>query len=94
MATRYVIRSMTTTNFDGRAGSIRPYHIYLLPREKRFGAYWSTVGAMTFDSPQEAEAEAARSLPDSDRVNIVPERDQDIPTFWELQELARNRRAA
>ena len=34
--TRYVIRSMSTTDFNWRSKEpVRPYHIYLLPPEKR-----------------------------------------------------------
>jgi len=91
--TLYVVRSMTTTDFDIRSGRpVTPYHIYLLPPELRHGAYWSgTYRAMTFDSPQDAEAEANRCLSNPNNANIVPLDDHDIPTYWELRDLARAR---
>ena len=59
----YVIRSMSTT--DMRPGvPVVPYHVYLMPREKRLGAWWSTeFHAQRFETLEEAEAEWRRSFP-------------------------------
>lgn len=57
----YVIRSMSTT--DMRPGEeIRPYHIYLLPRDKRAGAWWTSSLhlAWRFDSNSDALDEVER----------------------------------
>jgi hypothetical protein len=95
MTTKYVVRSMTTTDFDVRSGKAPvPYHIYLMPSIKRVGAYWSSAfQAEMFDSPQAAEAEAKRSL-SNDHYDIVPFSDKDVPTYWELQDMRRARKAA
>ena len=86
----YVLRSMTTSDYDYRRPltPVVPYHIYLLPPEKRRRAYWTRfVGeAMKFASPQEAEAEERRSLSDV-RANVMPERDGEYPTYWDLQKM-------
>jgi hypothetical protein len=92
--TQFVIRSMTTTDYDFRRPStpVVPYHIYLLPSHKRRGAYWSSKWeAERFDTIEAAEAEVARSLPVRDkwdsRPEIVPVNDDNIPTFWDNQKL-------
>ena len=61
--TRYNIRSMSTTDFVlGSNEPVKPYRGYLLPPEKRCGAYWSRLGpAMTFDGPEIAYQEALAS---------------------------------
>ena len=52
----YVIRSMSTTDWNGR-DPVVPYHVYLLQPQARRGAYWSTCGEiMLFDTLEEAEA--------------------------------------
>lgn len=90
--TQYVVRSMTTTDYDPRSGKpVTPYHIYLMPSHKRARAYWSSKHeAQTFATPQEAEAEIARSLhnwdggPDT-KSQIVPYDDTNVPAYWELR---------
>jgi TolB-like protein len=59
MTTLYVVRSMTATEMDRRAGKKPiPYHIYLLPREHRANAYWtaSVWQAAKFKSPRSPTA--------------------------------------
>ena len=58
---RYVIRSMSTTDFVlGSNEWVKPYPIYLLPPEKRCGAYWSRLAAaMTGDRPEAANHEGS-----------------------------------
>lgn len=91
---KYVVRSMTTTDFDVVRGiQAEPYHIYLMPPHKRVGAYWASIfHAQLFDTPQEAEAEIARSLhglyphqPDTDS-QVVPVDDSKMPAYWELRD--------
>jgi hypothetical protein len=98
---KWVVRSMTTTDWVPAYGPGRPeqkpepYHIYLLPYLERRGAYWADIGrAELFDSPQAAETEAKRCLsPESAaRVDIVPALDRGIPTYWELDKAAWERR--
>ena len=97
---KYVVRSMTTTDADWRTRApVTPYHIYLVPPMERGGAYWgSKYRAQLFDSPQEAEAEVARCLPRDGEygsyVNIVPADDRDVPTYWDIQELNKPRQDA
>ena len=80
----YVIRSMSTT--DSVLGSkSEPYHIYLLPPEKRTSAYWcrTTFGAMLFDTIEEAEEEwLAHWAPDYMGVMDIAPLDCKIPV-WE-----------
>lgn len=81
----YVIRSMSTT--DAMPGCApTPYHIYLLKPEKRARAYWArnTIDAATFDSIDEAKAHGEAVLP-HEPFDIVPRRDQDVPTYWEAR---------
>ena len=49
---RYVIRSMSTTDFEPYSHErVRPDHIYLMRPELRGRAYWSDLGdAQRFDS--------------------------------------------
>lgn len=86
---KYLIRSMTTTDFDYRSAKpVTPFHIYLLPAQERTSAYWSSgFRAATFDSPQAAEAEATRL--GLDNADIVPMNDTAIPAYWELQAMRR-----
>lgn len=53
----YVIRSMSTT--DARPGvKPEPYHVFLLPRHERAGAWWGSAHrAWVFATLEEAEAE-------------------------------------
>jgi hypothetical protein len=90
--TKYVVRSMSTTDMP----ECKPYHVYLMPSHKRTGAYWTSGlwDAQRFDTPQEAEAEIARSLKDwngkpDHRSQIVPEDHRHVPTYWEIQGLNR-----
>ena len=91
--TRYVIRSMSTSDFDWRSKEpARPYHIYLLPPEQRRGAYWSHLGAaMTFESPEAAYREGIACL-GKGYFDIAPVGNPNWPDFWDIQ--AMRRRAA
>ena len=60
---KYVIRSMSTSDYNGRDPVI-PYQIFLLPREQRRGAYWARSGAQIFDTLEEAEADWLRIWPE------------------------------
>ena len=84
--TKYMIRSMTTTDYDVRTGKgSEPFHIYLMPAAQRRGAYWgSKFAGETFDTPQAADAEAKRSLRD-DRYQIAMADDRTMPAYWELR---------
>jgi hypothetical protein len=90
---RYVIRSMSTTDFEPYSHEpVRPYHIYLMRPELRGRAYWSNLGdAQRFDSYRKAEAEERRLFPEDDRrtANIVPEDDRAYPTYWEISNMNR-----
>ena len=56
----YVIRSMSTTDWNGR-DPVVPYHVYLLQPQARRGAYWATYGEiMHFDTLEAAEEEWKR----------------------------------
>lgn len=88
---KFVIRSMSTTDYRPawRSGTTfvpeqlpQPYHIYLLEREKRTGAYWSGLhGAMKFETEEAAQAEIDRySLTNCD---IVPVDHSKLLNFWE-----------
>lgn len=54
----YVIRSMSTTDWNGR-DPVVPYHVYLMPTHKRNGAWWTTssMDVMLFPTIEDAEAE-------------------------------------
>lgn len=70
----YVIRSMTTTDWNGR-DPVTPYHIYLMKPEHRRGAYWTPYGQqiMRFETLEEAEAEWRRiKLDKLGRRDIAP----------------------
>jgi hypothetical protein len=85
LRSKFVIRSMSTT--DARPGHpVEPYHIYLLPPHERLGAYWSNqFRAMTFDSAADAQAEA-------DRVNLkgydIAPCDGSAPNYWDRRRSA------
>lgn len=83
--TRYVIRSMSTT--DASYGQKpEPYHIYLLKPERRGSAYWSTscVDRATFDSI-EAAVKHGREALDRDTFDVVPQNDSAVPTYWDAR---------
>jgi hypothetical protein len=69
----YVIRSMSTSDWNGR-DPVVPYHVYLLQPQARRGAYWSTCGEiMRFDTLEEAEAEWRRiNIDKRGRTDIAP----------------------
>ncbi|PZR93546.1 MAG: hypothetical protein DI537_10545 [Stutzerimonas stutzeri] len=79
----YVIRSMSTTDATPREEPV-PYHIYLLKPEKRARAYWSRdkSDAAMFPTPEEAQAHAEQALSNG-CFDIVPCRDEDLPTYWD-----------
>lgn len=88
--TKYVIRSMTTTDAT-RDNAPVPYHVYLIKPEKRRGAYWCRCSSdiATFDSIEAAQAEIDRSLPQREVYeplqDIVPQDDRAVPTFWDAR---------
>lgn len=94
----YVIRSMSTTDYRMayRSGTTFvpeqkpvPYHVYLMPREKRTRAFWSWIlDAMKFASIEEAQAEI--DLYGLTSCDIVPEDHEalGLPTYWEKLEKA------
>lgn len=95
---RYVIRSMTTTDYDYRScNPVIPYHIYLRKPECRGRAWWSSLSdAMFFATPQEAQAELDRAFGDKlaygnvrsqDGLQIVPTNNTTVPDFWEIQKM-------
>jgi hypothetical protein len=92
-ATKYVVRSMTTTDFDIVRGIAPvPYHVYLMPCKQRAGAYWSSIyRAQTFATIAEAEAEIDRAFTNRDkwwrRPEIAPVNDRDVPTYWNNQKV-------
>ncbi len=71
----YVIRSMSTTDWNGR-DPVVPYHIYLMRPEHRRGAYWTSYGneIMKFDTLEAAEDEYRRLWPEKrlGRTDIAP----------------------
>lgn len=94
---RYVIRSMSTSDWNGR-DPVVPYHIYLLKPERRAGAWWTRSflrsDVMTFDTLEEAQEELARCQAITDERNkefnfkptfgqIVPEDARGLPSYWE-----------
>lgn len=84
--TKYVVRSMSTTD-SVRGSAPVPYHVYLLPPEKRLGAYWSSPHrAQLFASPQEAEAEAVRS--NTSGYQVAPADDTQMPAYWDIRRTA------
>jgi hypothetical protein len=85
---------MTTTDANRRE-PIRPYHIFLLPPEKRRGAWWTPYlsEAMKFDSATQAAAYIATVGGQLDRAEIAPT-DADargLPTYWDNQRKAEGR---
>jgi hypothetical protein len=89
--TGFVVRSMTTTDYDWRrpATKVVPYHIYLMPPEKRRGAYWSSLSeAQVFPTREAAQAEIDRALTKREYgygPDVVPFHHKDLPTFWDCQ---------
>lgn len=70
----YVIRSMSTTDWNGR-DPVVPYHVYLAWPEQRLGAWWtaSPSSAMRFDTLEAAEEEWRRiNLDKRGRRDIAP----------------------
>lgn len=79
-AGQWVIRSMSTT--DAAFGQKpEPYHIYLLPRHERIGAYWANkFRAALFASEQDAKDEAAASKLTG--FQVVPFNDEALAPYW------------
>lgn len=80
----YIIRSMTTTDYTMHNPIVRPYHIFLLKREKRSGAFWSTSlrDAQTFATQEEAIEEINRYNLSS--AQIVPaDQPNQLPAYWD-----------
>lgn len=94
--TKFMIRSMTTTD-SIRGSAVTPFHIYLLPSAERRGAYWSSAyRAQQFDSIAAAQTEIDRSLPScasyEPLYDIVPADDRAVPTFWDARDTPRDAR--
>lgn len=72
---KYVIRSMSTSDWDGR-NPVIPYHIYLMKPHRRAYAWWTASGddIMHFDTLEAAEAEWRKLWPDGrmGRCDIAP----------------------
>lgn len=84
--TKFVIRSMTTTDYDPlNARTPKPFHIYLMPEHKRTRAYWSgPYDALQFDTAEAAYAEIAKlGLARRCPPEVVPAQDGDVPAFWD-----------
>lgn len=90
--TKFVIRSMSTTDYRMayRSGATFvpeqkpvPYHVYLMPLEKRRGAYWNRFlgDAMTFETVEAAQAEIDRC--DLTSCDIAPYDHSNLPAYWE-----------
>lgn len=94
---KFIVRSMTTTDFDVVRGiQAVPYHIYLTAN--RTSAYWgSRYDAMQFDTVEAAQAEIDRSFSATAKegwaryhnapeiVPLDPQAEADLPTYWERQ---------
>ena len=89
---KFVIRSMSTTDYRMayRSGNTFvpeqkpiPYHVYLMPVEKRRGAYWNRhlLDAMAFDTIEDAHNEIARCELTS--CDVVPYEHSNLPLYWE-----------
>lgn len=82
----FVIRSMTTTDWNGR-DPVTPYHVFLMKPHARRGAYWTSIGPeiMMFDTLEEAEAEWLRLFPDGrqGRTDIAP-LNHPVPVWDEI----------
>jgi len=96
--TKFVIRSMSTTDYDPRSGSKpEPYHLYLARSECRGGAYWRSRFSseiMTFESIEDALCHGENHLNKlddwsirhgNDRFDVVPFVDKDVPTYWDAR---------
>lgn len=95
MATKFVIRSMSTTDYRPayRRGDYfepaqqpKPYHIFLKEAGKRHGAYWASYGDIArFETAEEAEAEAKRA--NVTGYDIVPQdfAAQGLPNCWDAR---------
>lgn len=80
----FVIRSMSTTDWNGR-DPIKPYHVFLKKPAERFRAYWtaSAYERATYPSIEAAQAEIARCKLEG--CDIAPADDRNFPTFWNLR---------
>jgi len=81
--TKYVIRSMSTTNLN--EGCV-PYHVYLMRTENRNAAYWSSyLNTMFFDSIEAAETEWLLHWPADEKgtMDIAPV-NHTIPVWKEF----------
>ena len=80
----YVIRSMSTTNYYIGGPPVVPYHIYLRRPELRERAWWyrGIHEAQKFPTFEAALAEKNR-LAVIDRADIVPEKHDRFPAYWE-----------
>ena len=85
----YVLRSMSTTDWDVRNPSlgVTPYHVYLYPSWKRGSAWWTPYfsEAAIYATPQEAASEAARL--GLERAQVAPRASLLFPTYWEVEDM-------
>jgi hypothetical protein len=85
MTKQYVIRSMTTTDYDGR-NPVRPYHVYLKPERERFGAWWAgRFDAERFDTIEEAKAarERAGNSALGAQIAATDAEARGLPNYWD-----------
>jgi len=80
----YVIRSMSTTDYNGR-DPVTPYHVYLKPALMRGRAFWTTsiFERETYPTLEAAQAEIARCALGA--AQVAPADDRGFPTYWALQ---------
>jgi hypothetical protein len=85
--TQFVIRSMTTTNLP----ECRRYHVFLLPRLERGGAWWtdSPYRAETFASAADARAELERLGSRAADAQIAPVGAPEFPNYWDADRAER-----
>lgn len=93
----FVIRSMTTTDFNPFSKKpVVPYHIYLREPLNRARAYWAHQGeAQRFATVEEAQAEIDRAFPVAKRdrfwqaPDIVPEKAEALGLlhYWQIRRL-------
>ena len=95
----FVIRSMSTSNWNGR-DPVTPYHVYLKPFGERGSAWWtsSQIEAQKFETFGEAFAEAVK-LGINNRGgswDIAPYDTRRVPNVWDRaptpEQIAENQR--
>ena len=86
--TKYLIRSMSTTDYAPQYNQYpQPFHIYLKkPERRRPHDCWSVYcgDLQLFNSIDDALVHGAAVLGD-ERFDVVPVIDLDLPTYWEAR---------